>query len=328
MTPHKHFVASALRRIGATLCGRYRLIRLVGVGGTAAVYAGRHRNGHSVAIKILHEHLSSDPAMERLFRREALLVNKIEHSGVVPVMDDDISEGCAFLVMPLLVGETVRTRAERLRGRLPVDDVCALARAALDALAAVHARKIVHRDVKPENLFITENGVRILDFGNARFLETTGPVPSPRSGLASGTPAFMAPEQALGRSREIDGRTDLWALGATMFTLLTGRYVHDGDSSSETLVMAATRPPPLLRHVLPRIARELGEVVDRALAFDRDARWEDAVVMARALESACLATMGATPAPLTLPPPALPSADSVHGETTQSPVRAVGWPAA
>jgi serine/threonine-protein kinase len=203
-----------------------------------------------------------------------------------------------------------------------------LARAALDVLATVHARRIVHRDIKPENLFVTENRVRILDFGNARFLETTDSTTVGRSGTAIGTPAFMAPEQALGRSREIDGRTDLWALGATMFTLLTGRLVHVGGSSKDTLVMAATRPPPPLLQVLPRVGGPLGEVVDRALAFDRDARWYDAAAMARALEDACLETLGAPPPPLSLPRLALPCSEpeNVHGEATQSPIHAVGRP--
>src|ERR1700760_2039418 len=103
---------SAMRRLGSSLSGRYSVLRLIGLGGMAAVYAGVHRNGHTVAIKILHERLATDPEIERLFRREAQLANRVAHPGVVPVIDDDVTEdGCVFLVMPLLRGETLRARA-------------------------------------------------------------------------------------------------------------------------------------------------------------------------------------------------------------------------
>ena len=142
----------ALRRIGTVLCGRYTILRLVGVGGMAAVYAGQHRNGHSVAIKILHDRISTDLEADRLFRREALLANTVQHPGVVPVTDDDVSDdGCVFLVMPLLSGETLRSRWERSRRKLPLDEVVYVAHRVLETLAAAHAAKIVHRDVKPEN---------------------------------------------------------------------------------------------------------------------------------------------------------------------------------
>src|SRR5580704_16868562 len=115
-------VRRAMRRLGVSLCGRYSLSRLIGLGGMAAVYAGVHRNGHRVAIKILHEGLASDPEVERLFRREAQLANKVGHPGVVPVIDDDVTEdGCVFLVMPLLEGETLRGRTEGLGRPLPVE---------------------------------------------------------------------------------------------------------------------------------------------------------------------------------------------------------------
>ena len=244
-----------MRRVGATLCGKYRLQRVLGVGGMAAVYAAVHRNGHTVAIKILHEGLATDPEIERLFRREAQLANKIGHPGVVPVIDDDVTEdGCVFLVMPLLQGETLRARAERLGRKLPVAEVVVVAHAVLEVLAAAHAKKIVHRDVKPENIFLTSGGeIRVLDFGIGRFFETQDTASATRSGRAIGTPAFMAPEQALGRQRDIDGQTDLWALGATMFALLSGRFVHEAESATEIAVLAATRPArPIAQVASPR----------------------------------------------------------------------------
>jgi serine/threonine protein kinase/tetratricopeptide (TPR) repeat protein len=296
-------VDDALRRVGAPpLCGRYRILRLLGIGGMGAVYAGRHRNGHPVAIKILHERWGATPELEKQFRREAQLANTVNHPAIVPVTDDDVSEdGCVFLVMPLLQGESVRARWERSSRRLPVEEVLSIAHAVLGALAAAHAAKIVHRDIKPDNLFLTPDGVRILDFGIARFFEASDPALATKSGRAVGTPAFMAPEQALGRSLEIDGRTDLWALGATMFALLSGRLVHEAGNSSEILILAGTRSaPPLVGHA-PDVPEAICAVVDRALAFKRADRWETAEEMDRALSAAVKSALGKSTSALVAP---------------------------
>ncbi len=281
-------VRHASRRLGSSLCGKYSLTRLIGVGGMAAVYAGVHRNGHAVAVKILHERLAADPEIERLFRREAQLANKVDHPGVVAVVDDDVTaDGCIFLVMPLLRGETLRARAERMGGRLPVEEVVVLTHEMLGTLRAAHEKKIVHRDIKPENVFVTTGGdVRVLDFGIGRFFEVTETASVTRSGRALGTPAFMAPEQALGRLREVDARTDLWAVGATMFSLLTGRFVHDSESATELAVLTAARPARRIADVAPDAPDAIGKVIDRALMFSKEDRWQDAETMDRELLAA------------------------------------------
>jgi serine/threonine-protein kinase len=254
----------------------------------AAVYAGTHRNGHSVAIKILHERLLHDCDAHRRFRREAQLTNAVNHPSVVPVIDDDITDdGCLFLVMPLLEGETLRVRWERHHRKLEVGEVIAIASELLDVLAAAHLAKIIHRDIKPENVFVMhDDSIRVLDFGVAHLAEEAQYVSRTCSGRAVGTPAFMAPEQALGRLRAVDARTDLWAVGATMFSLLTGRFVHEAETAGEIVVYAATRPPPRLGTVAPDLPAELCAVVDRALAFEREARWPDASAMNGALREA------------------------------------------
>src|SRR5262249_28072444 len=179
--------------------------------------------------------------------------NAVGHPGAVRVLDDDVAEdGAAFLVMELLEGETLYARAKRSGGRLPLREVLALARELCDVLAAAHDKGVVHRDIKPENLFLTTDRVlKVLDFGIARGGAarqggaSTGdggaqgaPVPgATRAGAALGTPAFMPPEQAVGQSREVDARTDLWSAGATIFSLLSGQLVH--DAPTEELVVRA-----------------------------------------------------------------------------------------
>jgi hypothetical protein len=172
-------------------------------------------------------------------------------------------------------------------------EVLAIADQVLDVLAAAHAKNVVHRDIKPENLFITKTGlVKVLDFGIARVLEARQQrQTSTRADTVMGTPAFMAPEQALAHWDEVDGRTDLWALGATMFTLLTGRHVHEGATANEQLVRAATTHPLSIAKVAPDVPPAVRDIVDRALEFERQRRWPDAVAMQQAVQAA-LGTMG------------------------------------
>ncbi|HRI66320.1 MAG TPA: protein kinase [Polyangium sp.] len=271
------------RRVGLTIREKYRLERVLGVGGMATVYSATHRNGSRAALKILHPELAVLDVHRERFIREAYVANSIEHSGAVRVVDDDVAEdNCPFLVMELLEGETLEARRRRL-GRLDVREVLALAHSLCDTLAAAHAAGVVHRDIKPENLFLTTSRtLKILDFGIARVRHETG-VLGTRTGMMLGTPAFMPPEQALGRRAEIDPRTDLWAAGATMFTLLSGRFVHDADSPEEMMVRAATQVARPLLEVLPDAPLPIAAVVGKALAFKRDERYVTANEMRQAI---------------------------------------------
>ena len=291
----------ARARAGRTLNGKYRLDRLIGMGGMSSVYAATHRNNKRVAVKVLHTELSVHPGLRARFMREGYVANTVDHPGAVAVLDDDVTEdGAAFLVMELLEGETLADACDRQGGRLPVRAVLAVAFQVLDVLAAADAKHVVHRDIKPANLFLTRTGqVKVLDFGVARMREA-GVQDQTTTELTLGTPAFMAPEQALGRSHEIDGLTDVWALGATMFALLTGGPVHVATSPQEQMVFAATRSPRPLAQVEPDIGPEVAELVDRALAFHRSARWPSAAAMRDAVRDVYRAQHGEDPSPSAL----------------------------
>ena len=268
-------------RIGSVINDKWRLDRLLGVGGMACVYAATHRNKKRAAVKMLHREYSTDSAIRERFLREGYLANSVGHRGVVTVDDDDIAEdGGVFIVMELLDGETLEQRWRRKEHRLPVEEVLAVADQVLDALAAAHDKGVVHRDLKPENLFLTRDGVvKLLDFGIGRLKELKGVPTTTLSGATMGTPAFMAPEQARGRWDEVDGQTDLWALGATLFTLLTGEYVHEGQTVNETLALAVTQPARPIKTLRADLPDRVSALIDKALAYAKPRRFVDARAM-------------------------------------------------
>jgi eukaryotic-like serine/threonine-protein kinase len=277
--------ASARDRLGQVLCGKYTIDEVLGVGGTAVVFRATHRNGNKVAVKLLHDYLCKSRDVTRRFMREAYLANLLEHPGTVRVLDDDADEnGVAFLVLELLEGETLEERRVRLGGRLPVDEVLGFMDRLLEVLELAHDKNIVHRDIKPSNIFLTKDGtLKVLDFGIARMLDEHGSATATKTGQMIGTPAFMPPEQALSKPKEIDKQTDLWAVGATMFTLLSGELVHIAESSSEHLVKAATLHARSVARVLPGVPANVETLVGRALRFDKKERWASATEMRQEL---------------------------------------------
>jgi len=285
----------AEKRIGTVLCGKYRVDRILGVGGMAVVYAATHRNQKRVAIKMLHPELAMHEELRVRFLREGYAANTVDHPGAVAVLDDDTAEdGAAFLVMEILEGEEVDRLWQKRGQRLPVDAVLSIASQLLDVLVVAHSKSIIHRDIKPANLYATTDGtLKVLDFGIARVRDAaTAGQAATSTGMMLGTPAYMAPEQALGKSREIDGTTDNWSVGATMFSLLSGRLVHEGETITELVVKLATQPAPSLAAVAPHIDRRVVEIVDRALAFERASRWPTALAMRDAVRAAHLAIYG------------------------------------
>ncbi len=297
----------AQERVGSVLNDKWTLERLLGVGGMAAVYAGLHRNGARAAIKVLHPGLARNKEVRERFQREGYAANKVAHPGVVRVLDDDVvsegpDTGTAYLVMELLEGESVQDRAERGQ---PIGEreFLEIADGVLDALRAAHDCGVVHRDLKPENLFFArmDDGstrIKVLDFGLARLLQGQAIT---SYGLALGTPSFMSPEQAAGRTDEIDGRTDLFALAATGFRLRTGRRIHEADGPVELVQKMSQLPAPPIRSVAPDVSEPFARVIDRALQFRREDRYESAGAMQADVRRA-LAELTAPPPPRPRPP--------------------------
>lgn len=275
----------AEERVGSVLADKWTLEKLLGLGGMGAVYAARHRNGARAAVKLLHPELARNGEVRERFLREGYAANRVEHRSTVKVLDDDVikdgpDEGAAYLVMELLEGESLDARAER-GPRLDEREVLEVLDTVLDVLEAAHGKGVVHRDLKPENLFLAKDPdsgatrLKVLDFGLARIAEAarvTG------HGLALGTPAFMSPEQAAGLP-DIDGRADLFALGATAFYVFTGRHVHEAETVLQQIIKMAKDPAPPLKSVAPAASDDFCAIIDKALQLDRDARYTDAATM-------------------------------------------------
>jgi serine/threonine-protein kinase len=275
-------------RVGRVLKSKWRLDSLIGIGGMAAVYAATHRNTKRVAVKMLHPEVSIDEMVRQRFVREGYAANRVGHPGAVDILDDDVAEdGSAFLVMELLDGENLDRRMRRKGGRLGGVEVLSVADQVLDVLAAAHDRGILHRDIKPENVFLTRGGtIKLLDFGIARILEMKPVSNATQRGAVLGTPAFMPPEQAMAIWEEVDARSDLWALGATLFMLLTGDFVHPAASGMQALDHAVNRRARSVATLRPDLHPSIVSVIDCALAFEKSSRWQSARDMQDAVRRA------------------------------------------
>lgn len=278
-------LTSALGRVGSLLHGKYHIDGVLGVGGMATVYAATHRNRKRFAIKVLNPEYAVRSDIRTRFVREGYVANTVNHAGVVSVLDDDVDEtGSPFLVMELLEGVSVEALHATRQEPVPVREALGIALQLLEVLEAAHENSIVHRDIKPANLFLQKDGqLKVLDFGIARLRETDQSLQSTKTGAMLGTPAFMSPEQARAEPGDIDERTDLWAVGATLFTLLSARFVHEGDNARQIMIRAATEPARALDGIVPDLPATVVELVARALRFEKTERWQTAAEMRRAL---------------------------------------------
>jgi eukaryotic-like serine/threonine-protein kinase len=270
--------AQAQQRVGATLCNKWTLEKLIGVGGMAAVYVASHKIGRREAIKILHRDVAQTPDLRARFEQEAQVANRFRHPGAVEIRDFDVSEdGAPFLVMELLEGESLGDRARRLGG-IELAELLRLADELLDVLAAAHGAGIIHRDIKLDNLFVLSDGrLKVLDFGIARVRDGLPLQMRTRLGATLGTTSYMSPEQIKGL--EIDARADLFAVGATLFRIIAKRRIHEAQNETELLVKMASQPAPPLLAVASSTPRDVAQVVDRALMYLRERRYPDAATM-------------------------------------------------
>lgn len=281
-------MSEAVLKAGDLLDGKWRIEGLLGEGGMGAVYAARHlRNGREVALKLLHPAVAADRAARERFLQEGYAANQVDHPGAVQVLDDGVCHEGVFLVMERLRGASIESVAERRGDRLDLLATLSILDAALEIVDAAHQKGMVHRDLKPENLFLTEQGaLKVLDFGLARVRQSESGVKLTATGVPMGTPAFMPPEQSLAHWDEVDASSDVFALGASAYTLLSGQLVHPARSAPEMLVMASTRQARSIRLAVPQVPPAIAEVIDRALAFDRRQRYRDAGAMRAALRAA------------------------------------------
>ncbi len=271
--------------LGRIVGERYELVRLLGSGASGAVYEGRDREGRErVAVKLLHPYLlESDGAVARFFR-EIRAAQEIRHAGVVEFRASGMTDdGRPYLVQEFLYGQDMQQALEA--GSLSLPEVFEISQQLLDSLAAIHEVGLVHRDVKPENLYLLHDefgGLRtkLVDFGLVKarqgtMQQLTG------VGTAVGTPYYMSPEQAQGA--EVDARADLWSVGVLLFEALTGTFPYDHENPLVLLTQIVMQPAPSVATRRADLPSGLVRVIDRALTRNLAERWQSAPEMAQAL---------------------------------------------
>ncbi len=230
-----------LERLRDALTERYTIERELGQGGMATVYLAHDlRHDRDVAIKVLHPDLGAALGSDR-FLSEIRTTARLQHPHILPLLDSGEAGGLLYYVMPLVTGETLRTRLERER-QLPVDDAVRIAREVADALGYAHGHSVVHRDIKPENILLQGGHALVADFGIALAVQSAGGQRMTQTGLSLGTPQYMSPEQAMGE-RTVDARSDIYALGAVAYEMLVGEPPFTGPSVQAIVARLVTEEP-------------------------------------------------------------------------------------
>ncbi|WP_437608351.1 protein kinase [Sorangium sp. So ce834] len=278
--------------IGTLIAGKYRVDRLLDKGAMGAVIAATHMDlGELRAIKLLLPATAADPEMCERFLREARIAARLKSEHAVKVHDvGRLPSGLPFMVMEFLDGRDLRVIRKK-RGPLPVEEATLYVIQACDALAEAHALGLVHRDVKPANLFLTHTRegapcIKVLDFGISKVSEAASLGVSEMrtsTGQMLGTPHYMPPEQMRGQ-RDVDARADIWAVGSLLYVLLTGRYpMHARSVQTVSLVLGGKFVPPLPSQVRRGLTPEIDPIIMRCLERDRDRRWPDLAELTLAL---------------------------------------------
>jgi tetratricopeptide (TPR) repeat protein/tRNA A-37 threonylcarbamoyl transferase component Bud32/TolB-like protein len=287
-------MSESLDRLRRALAARYEIQREVGAGGMATVYLATDlRHQRRVALKVLRPELAASLGPDR-FLQEVRVTANLQHPHILPLFDSGEADGFLYYVMPFVDGESLRDRLTR-EGELPVAETARLLRDVVDALAAAHALGIVHRDVKPENILLSGRHALVTDFGVAKAVsEATGRHKLTTVGVAVGTPAYMAPEQALAEG-SIDHRADIYALGAVAYELLTGRPPFSGRTQQQVLAAQVTEKPVRVTEHRSAVPPGLETLVMRCLEKKPADRWQRAEDMLPHLEAFSTPSGGVTP---------------------------------
>src|SRR5919205_1040768 len=249
-----------VEQLTAALAGQYAVGRVLGRGGMATVYEAEDLRHHRrVAIKVLDPELGAVLGAER-FLREIRVTAGLHHPHILPLHDSGESGGCLYYVMPLVDGEPLRERLTRER-QLSVEEAVRIAVAVAGALDYAHRRGVVHRDLKPENVLLQDGQPVVADFGIALAVSRAGGARITATGLSLGTPQYMSPEQATG-DRVVDGRSDVYSLGAVLYEMLAGEPPHTGGTLQAVIARVLTERPRRVRSVREAVP----EHVDRAVA--------------------------------------------------------------
>lgn len=277
--------------VGRVFARKFKLTRLLGAGGMGAVYEAQDLLlGRRVAVKLMKPAIATNGALVQRFVREARAADSIQHKNIVRVLDlaSDDETGSFFIVQELLTGESLAERLDR-EGALTTRAAVEIMVPVLDALAAAHDRGIVHRDVKPENVFLHREAdghvtPKLIDFGISKVAEGGAGLAKTQTGTALGTPYYMSPEQVRGDA-SIDHRADQWSAGIMLFELVAGRRPFVGENYNLLILEIMTRRAPRADELVPGVQHEVATIIARALEPNRDDRFESTAAFRAALEA-------------------------------------------
>lgn len=275
-------MADQIERLTSALGGSYRIEREIGVGGMATVYLAQDlKHDRKVALKILRPELTAAMGTDR-FPREIHIIAQMQHPHILPLYDSGATEGFLYYVMPFVDGESLRAKLARV-GPLPINEAVRLLHEITDALSYAHARGIVHRDIKPDNVMLSGKHAAVTDFGVAKAVSASAGDMLTTVGIAVGTPQYMAPEQAMAEA-SIDHRVDLYALGVMGYEMLTGHPPFEASTAQQILSAHVLEQPKDVRERRANVPALLAEALLKCLAKNPADRWQSADELLAQLE--------------------------------------------
>jgi len=281
--------------VQAALAGGYAIERELGRGGMATVYLAQDlKHGRPVAIKVLAPELAAALGRER-FLREIETAARLSHPHILPLHDSGEADGFLYYVMPYVAGESLRDRLNR-ELQLPIEDAVTIAGEVATALSYAHSRDVVHRDVKPENILLSEGQAIVADFGIAGAIDAAGGGKLTRTGIVLGTPAYMSPEQGAG-DRALDGRSDVYSLGCLLYEMLAGEPPFTGPTAQAIIAKRFTDPVPSVRRLRETVPVPMDQAIAKALARAPADRFATPHQFAEALRASAQARSDAVAAP-------------------------------